>query len=481
MITAYDNWVQMPTMDIYNTNLMLASIQAAKDMYDKGQKRLDDFYDKYGDFMSPFSKDMEAYGNMIGNINNKIDWMYANGIDPLRSEEGRQMVSQLTRSVNPGEFNRMRTNAKLGFEYLKNIEEAKLKGTYDEDYEKWRLSKENGGPGQFADFSSANGMWNIAGPGVYKDPNTLVSPLFEGMEDSYIDSDDQYDYYGVDRDRRALILQANLGALLKTPEGRYQYELVKQELRRRYGYDLPENEALDKYQEFLLDASDRFERRDRRENKEWARTRESQLRREEDTHRTRNDAWLHEQNNKSDYQWDTMEMYDTNRDMQLSEEERTQINGKASDKKTTKNVYERTDANGGAVTVFDPSKDIEERVTPLYAEVRRDVYKDKESQDMVTYTIPNGLISKTLFRQKDGELIPIDVEDTQAIEKHFFGDDTYKNTGYAQFVSTGRMFYKLDKDGAKQYYISGYVSYGSKKDNNAGTKDCYMKVRKPSN
>jgi len=61
----------------------------------------------------------------------------------------------------------------------------------------------------FDQFSSEGGrMWNRPSPSKYQDQNTMVSPLFEDMQDEYIDSsrDGQYDYSGVSRDRRALIL-----------------------------------------------------------------------------------------------------------------------------------------------------------------------------------------------------------------------------------------------------------------------------------
>lgn len=37
MIYAYDDYVQMPTKDLYDTAVMKMAIEAAKDMYDKGE------------------------------------------------------------------------------------------------------------------------------------------------------------------------------------------------------------------------------------------------------------------------------------------------------------------------------------------------------------------------------------------------------------------------------------------------------------
>jgi hypothetical protein len=35
MVYALDNWIQLPTRDLYDTNMMAMAINAAKDMYDK--------------------------------------------------------------------------------------------------------------------------------------------------------------------------------------------------------------------------------------------------------------------------------------------------------------------------------------------------------------------------------------------------------------------------------------------------------------
>lgn len=121
MIYANDQWIQLPTKDLYDTNIMLAAVSAAKDMYDKGQKRLDDFYEKLGDFSSPFKKDNETYAKLMEGINNSINNMYDNGQDPLRSAEGRANVQQLIRSFPVATMNQMKENAKMGNAYLDHI------------------------------------------------------------------------------------------------------------------------------------------------------------------------------------------------------------------------------------------------------------------------------------------------------------------------------------------------------------------------
>lgn len=407
MITPYDDWIQMPTMDVYNTSMMLAAVQAAKDMYDRSEKRLDNFYEKYGDFISPFSKDMDWYGNKINNINNTLNQMYANGIDPLRSAEGQAMVAQLSRSIDPAEYNRRKTNAKLGFAYLDEVAKARANGEFDEDYENWNL-QQPGGPGLFDQFSSEGGrMWNRPSPSKYQDQNTMVSPLFDHMQDEYIDSDGQYDYSGVSRDRRALILQANLGSILKTPNGRYHYELAKQEYTRRFGKTPTEGEALSFYQDQLLDASDRFEHRTRTENKDWARRRESQLRMAEDDHRTANDIRAYERKAETDYDWETKKLMDTDRDKKISEEERktyVSTGGASSDKDY--NIIADSARNPGSPLQYDPNDPYKSKVAPIDGRIEFHAESKKGAADMF-YTIPNDIAEQVLVRQKDDQLFTI--------------------------------------------------------------------------
>ena len=56
MIYANDQWIQLPTRDIYDTSIMMASINAAKDMYEKGVQQVKDFQKDYGDFISQLNK-----------------------------------------------------------------------------------------------------------------------------------------------------------------------------------------------------------------------------------------------------------------------------------------------------------------------------------------------------------------------------------------------------------------------------------------
>lgn len=269
MIYAYEQPIQMPTRDLYDTQMMLAAVNAAKDMYEKGQQQMKDFYTKYGDFMSPFAKDMEWYGGEMGRIRDIVDQAYANGIDLFKSPEGRMLVNQLTNSINPRDYNNAKANAAIGYKYLEAVREARAKGEFDPAFENWRLNQL--GLGSFEDFSSAGGkIWGESGPGTYKDLNQFTSHIFDNMKDSFLGTGaDHYDYYGVSREDRARALTQHLSGLLNTELGQYHYKNSKEAYEKILGRRLSDKEAMEMWQSDILDATSEYEHRNRKLNEIW--------------------------------------------------------------------------------------------------------------------------------------------------------------------------------------------------------------------
>lgn len=485
MTYAYDDYIQMPTKDLYDTAVMKMAIDAAKDMYDKGQAQMENFYKTYGDFMSPFAKDMQKYGEAMNYVRDTVNDAYARGIDLARSPEGRAMIQRLTHSVNPLWYNSARQQAKMGYAYLDAIQKARENGTYDADAEAYAL-KEAGLP-SFGDFSTEEalsgkyGFWNRPAPVKYQDVNAMVSPLFEDMKDEYIDSDGQYDYSGVSRDRRALVLQANLGALLRTPMGKYHYELSKQKANQiamaTEGREATEQEILSQYQDDLLDASDRFEHRTRTENKDWARQRESQLRREEDVARTDNDIRADKAKMWNQYDVQTHELMDTNRDKQISKEERenyTQV-GSSTDKSPS--ILADSAKKPGTSISYNPADPYKAKVDPVDGRIEFHAESKKDAGDAF-YTIPNDVASSVLFRYEDGHFVPMDRGEMNSEVpwyKPWSGDgawyEPYADAGQDQvvFVPSGSVITLTDDNGNKHQFMFGTI--------NANGEQCLMRVQ----
>jgi len=84
------------------------AINAARDMYNRGEKKLDDFYEKYGDFTSPIQKDIDSYNTIIGGVKQGINDIYARGGDPLRNAQDRAEMMALIRNVPVDKINKLR-------------------------------------------------------------------------------------------------------------------------------------------------------------------------------------------------------------------------------------------------------------------------------------------------------------------------------------------------------------------------------------
>lgn len=229
------------------------SISAAKDMYEKGQKQIDDFYTKYGDFISPIQKDMDWYAqNVTGKASDFINQLYANGVDPLRSAEGRAAVAQLVRSMPIGDIAKLRQSAEVAKEYVKNYGTLEAAGKLDPEFERFMMNGQS-----LQDWSTlgGNGIWGRYSPSEYKTLQEYVHPTFaeikphmmseQEVKDRGYNYDPMYEYTGVSR----ADMERSMGDWIPgvRNEGIYRYyrEQAKQDLIRR-GVSNPTEDQIDR-------------------------------------------------------------------------------------------------------------------------------------------------------------------------------------------------------------------------------------------
>lgn len=221
MTYAYDNYIQLPTVDLYDTNMMAMAINAAKDMYDRGQQQIKDFYKEYGDFMSPFAKDMEAYGNMVGGVRNLINTAYANGIDLLRSPEGRALINKAVYSVDPAKFNMLRQSAQNATEFLKARKQLEAQGLYNP------LLAKYDSPDMSTYSTLDDGVWDKMSPTRITDMATFGNPYFEGMKPNVRRESKNGITYSVESitpEDLTRIANDHFNELVSTPQGQLMYK-----------------------------------------------------------------------------------------------------------------------------------------------------------------------------------------------------------------------------------------------------------------
>ena len=202
MVYAYDQNMQMPVKDLYDTQMMAIAINAAKDMYEKGLEQMDEFNKLYGDFYTPISKDMAAYNSLvIDPYKDAIDRLYANGIDPIRSAEGRAVLARIKNSVPIGKVNALKQSAETAKLYQKALGEAIASGKYDPDVDKFF------NPVGLDNWDTLTmGAWNRPAPTTIKTIKEATSDWFdkrtphdltpEQMKAAGYKADPNYDYTG---------------------------------------------------------------------------------------------------------------------------------------------------------------------------------------------------------------------------------------------------------------------------------------------
>lgn len=256
MIYGQDEPMLFPVADLYDSGMMQMYINAAREQYNQARDDMKEFSKLYGDFFSPFSKDMEwVDAQTRGRVNDALTYMQANGIDPLRSAEGRALVAKIIRDTNVAGINQRRANAKMAEEYIKNRGTMIANGTYNPDYENYLLGQM--GLGRFEDFDSSMGAWTRTSPAKYQDLNAATSSWFDDLkgEDLGLDPTGRYRMFGVNEDQLQRSMSPMLPGFVHTDLGGYYYELAKKQLQAEGNAAPSEDEVLNRLRSGIVGAN----------------------------------------------------------------------------------------------------------------------------------------------------------------------------------------------------------------------------------
>lgn len=181
--------------------------------------------------------------------------MQANGIDPLRSAEGRALVQKIIRETNVAGINQRRANAKMAEEYIKNRGTMIANGTYNPDYENYLLAQM--GLGRFEDFDSSMGAWTRTAPAKYEDLNAATSSWFDDLkgEDLGLDPTGRYRMFGVNEDQLQRSMSPMLPGFVHTDLGGYYYDLAKKQLQAEGNAAPSEDEILGRLRSGIVGAN----------------------------------------------------------------------------------------------------------------------------------------------------------------------------------------------------------------------------------
>ena len=223
MIGIYDEPVAVPIIDLLDSNMMSQYISAAREQYNQAVQEQKDFAKEFGELYGPNANiNKQFYDDTRGAVNKGLDYLYQNGIDPIRSAEGRAYIAKIIRERPYAEIANLKAQNESMKTYQRYRAEAIRNGTYDPDFEKFAL----GGKTLETWDPSTDGMWTRESPSKYSSLKDWTSNLFDNMQLEYDDeatkkAGGMYQIYSKSPKKMQQILDSNIKDMSKSELGRY--------------------------------------------------------------------------------------------------------------------------------------------------------------------------------------------------------------------------------------------------------------------
>ena len=219
----YDEPVAVPIIDLLDSNMMSQYISAAREQYNQAVQEQKEFAKEFGELYGPNANINKQFYNITkGAVNKGLDYLYQNGIDPLRSAEGRAYIAKIIRERPYAEIANLKAQNEAMKTYQRYRAEAIRNGTYDSDFEKFAL----GGKTLESWDPSTDGMWTREAPSKYSSLKDWTSNLFDNMQLEYDpeltkQAGGLYQVYSKSPKKMQQILDANIKDMTKSDLGRY--------------------------------------------------------------------------------------------------------------------------------------------------------------------------------------------------------------------------------------------------------------------
>ena len=219
----YDEPVAVPIIDLLDSSMMSQYISAAREQYNQAVQDQKEFAKEFGELYGPNANvNKQFYDITRGAVNRGLDYLYQNGIDPIRSAEGRAYIAKIIRERPYAEIANLKAQNESMKTYQKYRAEAMRNGTYDPDFEKFVL----GGKTLESWDPSTDGMWTREAPSKYSSLKDWTSNLFDNMQLEYDDeatkkTGGMYQVYSKSDKKMKQILDSNIKDMVKSELGRY--------------------------------------------------------------------------------------------------------------------------------------------------------------------------------------------------------------------------------------------------------------------
>ena len=212
--------------------------------YQQGVQEMKEFNKEFGNFMSPITADQEWWNdNVTKPVQDLINDAYANGVDLLRSPQGRAMISKLIASRPYGDMAFKKLRAENAREYYKNAGVLAAQNKYDKDFAMFNGEDPNQwaenyagmtAPTQFQTLKEATNDW-------YNN-RSLRSATDE--EKKKLGLDRRYDWKLFDDNDLMNIARDQTPGWQNSPQAKYYRHLAEKQLQAE-GNENPSSEEIE--------------------------------------------------------------------------------------------------------------------------------------------------------------------------------------------------------------------------------------------
>lgn len=222
--------------DPATAQLFLAAQQnyanAVRQDYMQGMQDLKEYVKDTRSFSSPFAKDNDAYYNLtLGGASKLYDDLRRQGIDPMRSIEGRSAIYDYIYSRPYQDLANLKRSAEVAKEYMKDVRDLQKAGQYDREFDEYANALEGNSPFKDYDTLKSGRAWNGVAhkyTGIRGDTEEWfkdVEPIYKGMEGGNR-------VYELNSDDLKNIAKAQMPVYLSSAQGKFQLHKTKEELRK---------------------------------------------------------------------------------------------------------------------------------------------------------------------------------------------------------------------------------------------------------
>lgn len=419
-----------PVKDLYDSGLIQSYIGDMRRDYERQLAEQKDFIKTYSDFMSPIPGASEAYQNeSIGKVMNVYNNLLQNGIDPLRSMEGRMALRNAMNSIDYNKLATMRESAKIREEYDTAVKQAKLAGKYNDELEKIALEQEG------IDLSQPwdnNKLWTRRSPEYYTSFTDTWQPIMKSVPKTSKTTKDpitglMQHQEGVFEENLKPIIDINYNKWASTPSGQLFLRDLKNNIRVRNPY-ATEDDINKKTEAAAKDAIMK----------------------------------LGLSSNNPEVDRAQLELEKQARDFAF--EAKYRGSGKGSKNSVEDNLFDEARRNYGSFAGYRIYDSMHHKIQPVVAGIQ---WNDGDSKTMPRYMMSTRDASKVLYSQRS-------IANGRIPERIIFRENSR-----CEFVPNGQLFAKKDIRGNYRYYVSGRlkVKSGKKWKSVGGTGSYMMEVK----